>query len=201
MKTISIIIGFLLSGFFLVGCLEKEKPVLRPDQPTGTVQEAKLSGQALVKRGEYLVNAIGCDDCHSPKSEMGPHGPEIDPARRLSGHPSDQQLAPVKDKSVLKNYALADMSLTAWIGPWGTSYAANLTPDDTGLGNWTEAQFIKAIREGKFKGLDGGRPLMPPMPWFVYKNLNDEDLRAIFAYLQSLPPVKNVVPAYAPPAS
>jgi cytochrome c553 len=84
--------------------------------------------------------------------------------------------------------------LTAAIGPWGISYAANLTPDDTGTGNWTEAQFMKAIREGKSKGLDGARPLLPPMPWEVARNMSDEDLKAVFAYLQSVKPIKNVVP-------
>jgi hypothetical protein len=87
------------------------------------------------------------------------------------------------------------MDLTSAVGPWGQSFASNLTPDGTGIGNWKEEQFIKAIREGKYKGLDNTRPLLPPMPWVAYKNLTDDDLKSIFAYLKSLPPVKNAVPA------
>jgi hypothetical protein len=89
--------------------------------------------------------------------------------------------------------------LTAWVGPWGISYAANLTPDETGIGNWSEQQFIKAIREGKLKGMDGTRPLLPPMPWQEFGQMKDEELKAIFAYLKTIKPVNNVVPPAAPP--
>jgi hypothetical protein len=85
--------------------------------------------------------------------------------------------------------------LTTAVGAWGQSFAANLTSDATGTGNWKEEQFIKAIRDGKYKGLDNTRPLLMPMPWFVYKNLTDDDLKSIFAFLQTTNPVKNVVPA------
>ena len=84
--------------------------------------------------------------------------------------------------------------LTSAAGPWGVSFSANITSDSTGLGNWTEAQFFKALREGKFKGLDQSRPLLPPMPWQNLKHLTDEDIRSIFAFLKSTKPVKNVVP-------
>tara|TARA_R110002094_G_scaffold3622_1_gene11771 strand:- start:315 stop:614 length:300 start_codon:yes stop_codon:yes gene_type:complete len=87
------------------------------------------------------------------------------------------------------------MGLTAAVGPWGTSFAANLTPDETGIGNWSEAQFLKAIKEGKFKGMENTRPLLPPMPWTEYRNFTDEDLKAIFAYLKTIKPIDNVVPA------
>ena len=89
--------------------------------------------------------------------------------------------------------------MTAAAGPWGVSFAANLTPDQSGIGTWTEEQFKKALTQGKFKGLDGARILLPPMPWFNFTELKDEDTKAIFAYLKSLPPVKNVVPAHVPP--
>jgi hypothetical protein len=88
---------------------------------------------------------------------------------------------------------------TAAAGPWGVSFAANLTSDESGIGNWTEEQFFKAIREGKSKGMDNTRPLLPPMPWENFKNLTDDDLRAMFAYLKSTKPVRNVVPAPIPP--
>lgn len=152
-----------------------------------------VSKDSLIKRGNYLVSTIGCDDCHSPK-KMGPQGPEIDFDRRLSGHPADAKLGKV-DTSVMKNgFVLFGMDLTSAVGPWGVSYSANLTSDATGIGNWTEEQFFRAIRKGLAKGIEGNRPLLPPMPWFVYKNLSDDDLRAIFVYLQSIKPVKNVVP-------
>ena len=74
------------------------------------------------------------------------------------------------------------------------SFTANLTPDkETGLGDWTEEQFVAAIRTGKHQGK--GRPVLPPMPVNILNALDDEDLRSIFAYLQSLAPVKNRVPA------
>ncbi len=147
-----------------------------------------------VKRGEYLVGTIGCDDCHSPK-RMGPNGPEIIPELRLSGYPASRPILPVEKNAVKNGWILLGPDLTSALGPWGMSFAANLTSDETGTGNWTEAQFIKALREGKLKGLDNSRPLLPPMPWFVYKNMTDEDLKSIYAYLQSTKPVSNVVPA------
>ena len=94
------------------------------------------------------------------------------------------------------------MDLTAWVGPWGTSFARNLTPDkETGLGSWTEEMFIKALRTGKDMG--EGRPILPPMPWEDFGKSTDSDLKAVFAYLKSLKPVKNAVhdpilPAAAP---
>lgn len=166
----------------------------RQDEPKPTVVSAEDSQKAKVERGAYLVNAIGCDDCHSPKI-MGPQGPEVNMDVRLSGHPAQQPLAQITDSSILKDYALFAPALTAAVGPWGTSFAANLTPDESGIGTWTEGQFVKAIREGKLKGMDNTRPLLPPMPWFNYRNLSDEDLTSIFAYLKTLKPVKNVVPA------
>jgi hypothetical protein len=103
------------------------------------------------------------------------------------------------DGDVLKSWVLFNQSLTAFVGPWGVSFAANISSDETGIGNWTEEQFFKAIREGKYKGMDNTRPMMPPMPWTQYRTATDEDLRAIFAYLKSTPPVENRVPAPIPP--
>ncbi|MCB9281068.1 MAG: diheme cytochrome c-553 [Lewinellaceae bacterium] len=198
MKTILITATLLLAGIYLSGCMRDENGTADVITPMpGAV--AGLTPEMQVKRGEYLVKSIGCDDCHSPKN-FGPNGPEIDFSRRLSGRPADQPMAEIADKSVLNDYALFAPDLTAAVGQWGTSFAANLTPDETGIGNWSEAQFLKAIREGKSKGLDGGRPLLPPMPWFVYRNMTDEDLKSIFAYLKTLPPVRNIVPAPVPPA-
>ena len=79
--------------------------------------------------------------------------------------------------------------------PGVVSFAGNLTSDETGIGNWTEEQFKKAITQGKYKGLDNSRPLLPPMPWPQFSMLNDADVKAIYTYLKSTKPVRNVVPA------
>ncbi len=162
------------------------------DKPNAAVTDKKEAA-AQIARGEYLVNTVGCDDCHSPK-KMGPNGPELIAELRLSGFPKTGKLPEIDTKSVQKGWALMSPDLTAAVGPWGISYAANITPDETGLGNWKEENFIRAIREGKAKGLAGSRTLLPPMPWFVYKNMTDEDLKAIFAYLKTIRPVNNAVP-------
>ena len=145
-----------------------------------------------VKRGEYLVSTIGCTDCHTPKI-MTPTGPQPDMSRLLSGYSQDEELPPY-DPETGKAYILFNQSLTATIGPWGTSFSANLTPDETGIGDWTDEQFIRAMKQGQWKGLEGTRKLLPPMPWQQYANLPDEDVLAIFAYLKTLKPVKNAVP-------
>ena len=161
--------------------------------------------ESPVERGKYLVTVGLCDDCHSPKV-FKETGPEPDMTRRLSGHPAADKVPPAP-AGVLgpgKFGALGSPDFTAWVGPWGTSFTANLTPDKaTGLGSWTVDMFVKAIRTGKHQG--EGRPIMPPMPWPGIAQYKDEDLHAIFAYLQSLPPIQNAVPdpipAGPPPAA
>lgn len=170
-----------------------EKKTTEPE--IETIEQEPIN---LVERGEYLVDLGGCHHCHSPKI-MTEQGPVPDPKRLLSGHPSDEILPPY-DKETAKGYALFSMGFTSFTGPWGTSFAANLSPSESGIGTWTEAQFIKSLREGKLKGQDGGRMLLPPMPWQDFAKLTNEDLSAIFAYLKSLPPVENVVSAPLPPA-
>ena len=149
-----------------------------------------------VERGKYLVAIGGCNDCHTP-FKMGPNGPEPDMSKMLSGHPASFALpAPPK---LNEHWMWAGSSTnTAFVGPWGISYAPNLSPDEeTGVGAWDDALFIAAIRNGKIMG--AGRPIMPPMPWQGYAQMTDEDLKAIFAYLHSIPPIKNQVPEYVPP--
>jgi mono/diheme cytochrome c family protein len=144
-----------------------------------------------VERGAYLVNAMGCNDCHTPW-KMGPNGPEPEMTRFLSGHPEGSVITRPPGLTEQWN-ASASADFTAWVGPWGMSFTANLTPDqNTGLGIWTEEMFVTAIREGKHMGTS--RPILPPMPWPAFRNLNDEDLKAMFAYLKSLPPIRNQVP-------
>jgi mono/diheme cytochrome c family protein len=151
-----------------------------------------------VARGEYLVRFGGCDDCHSPK-KMTPEGPVPDLARRLSGQPANARI-PAVPQGVLGPegwLVLSNGDLTAWAGPWGVSFAANLTPSKTGLADWTVDQFIKTMRTGKHLGV--GRPILPPMPWPSLQGLSDRDLRAIFAYLRSIKPIDNQVPLPIPP--
>jgi hypothetical protein len=162
-----------------------------------TDTESVPSKDSLVKRGNYLVASIGCNDCHSPK-HMGPRGPEIDSLNMLSGFPSNRPIPVASENDIKNGLIVFNDDLTATIGPWGTTFAANITSDETGIGNWTEEQFKNALRNGKIKGQDGGRPIMPPMPWQNFRNLTDGDIKAIFYYLKSTRPFKNVVPAFRP---
>ncbi|MGE0452096.1 MAG: cytochrome c [Vicinamibacteria bacterium] len=150
-------------------------------------------GQAQkVERGRYLVSTIGCGDCHTPK-KMTSQGPVEDESRLLSGHPEGSRLPPPPAPGAGPWIATASWDLTAWSGPWGVSYTFNLTPDEnTGIGSWSEETFRNALRTGRHMGV--ARPILPPMPWAFYRNLTDEDLSAVYAYLRSIPPVKNRVP-------
>ena len=132
---------------------------------------------------------------------MTPQGPELDNSLMLSGHPAQMPPPDVNRKEMEKKGLVVTSTLTAWVGPWGISYAANLTSDATGIGNWEESSFIRAIREGKYKGIASARTLLPPMPWQMYKNMTDGELKAIFAYLKSTKPISNIVPQIQPPAS
>jgi hypothetical protein len=156
-------------------------------------------GNVSVERGKYLVSAMGCSDCHTPKN-LGPNGPELDTTRLLSGHPESEKLPPAPVLPPGPWMVTTTGTLTAWNGPWGTSYPANLTPDpDTGLGKWTEDDFVNTIRSGRHLGR--GRQILPPMPIDMIRNFTEEDLRSIFQYLHSLPPIKNRVPEPLPPPS
>lgn len=170
-------------------------PVAPTSQPT---QDARAREAAEIARGEHLVLTAGCHDCHTPL-KMGPQGPEPDMTRKLSGHPEGMQLppAPAPQGPWLTSVAATN---TAWNGPWGTSYTANLTPDaDTGLGKWTFENFKQTIRTGRHMGR--GRPILPPMPIPMYKNFTDDELSAIYAYLRTIPALKNRVPDPLPPAA
>ncbi|MBX3636413.1 MAG: c-type cytochrome [Rubrivivax sp.] len=159
-------------------------------KPALTVEQA---------RGQYLVNTSGCIDCHTPL-KLGPKGPEPDMSRHLSGHPEALRITtPVMPEGPWM--MIAAVSGTAFAGPWGVSFSANLTPDpDTGLGLWSARDFRQTIRSGRHLGR--GRELLPPMPVPVYNHFTDADLDAVFAYLKTLPAVKNKVPEpIAPPAA
>lgn len=178
------VIGFVLAVSlvgFILGCEKKPDPV---------------------ERGKYLVTIMGCHDCHTPKVP-GPGGaPALDTKRLLSGHPAELPYPTWVPDDLKRRHALALTTpmLTAWAGPWGVSFAANLTPDkETGIAEWSEEAFIRSMRTGKHQGQPNGRDILPPMPWEDIKVATEEDLKAIWAYLRSLPPIKNQVPFPVPP--
>lgn len=154
--------------------------------------------ESEVKWGEHILTVSGCHDCHSPK-KMTDHGPVIDSSKMLSGHPADMPKIDVNRKEMQRKGLIVAQDLTEWIGPWGTSYTANLTPDPTGIGSWKEEQFFLALREGKYKGLPGSRTLLPPMPWEMFRHMTDGEIKALFAYLKTVPAISNVVPPPLPP--
>jgi hypothetical protein len=163
---------------------------------TGCAGDTAKAGGDPVARGRYLVTAGVCSDCHTPW-KTGANGPAPDLTRFLSGHPEDLRLVPVAAPQGWS--VLISETNTAFAGPWGISYAANLTPHDTGLGVWTEDMFVRAMKTGKHMG--NGREILPPMPWHFYGQLTDADLRAMFAYLKTIKPVDNAAPQPTPPAS
>jgi len=172
----------LVTVFLLVGCARKS------------------TGPSPAERGKYLAMAGGCGDCHSPKAFTAA-GPVPDTTRLLSGYASGAKL-PEIPKGVFGPAqwgAITTNDMTAWAGSWGVSFSYNLTPHPaTGIGNWDEALFIQVLRTGKFMGTS--RDMLPPMPWQEIGKMTDDDLKAIFAYLRSLPPIDNEIPAPLPPS-
>jgi hypothetical protein len=197
MKKITLLTGILLPAIifcFSYSQLSCNQPAeAQKTDSSGSPKE--LSRAELLSRGKYIVATIGCNDCHSPKI-FTPNGPVVDSTKILSGHPAGAAL-PAIDKNALKpgNWLLFSSDLTATVGPWGISYSANLTPDTaTGIGAWTEDVFIKTIRTGKHLGQEGGRQILPPMPWDDFNHCTDDDLKAIFTYLKAIPAISNKVP-------
>ena len=177
-------------GGAVAGCGASDKVQASTETPPAA------TAPAAVDRGKYLVRAIGCGDCHTPKT-MTPQGPQPDLSRELSGHPEQAKMPKPPQLSQAWGIAVSP-DLTAWTGPWGVSFAANLTPDqNTGLGIWTEDMFVKAIRTGKHMGTS--RAILPPMPWQDFSTMSDADLKAIYAYLRTVKPVVNHVPDPIPP--
>ena len=178
-------VGLLVFVLHVAACAEQPRPAATEASP--------------VERGQYLVNIGGCNDCHSPKVFTAT-GPAPDTTRLLSGQPAGEPI-PAVPRGVIGPRAWAALvsnHFTAWAGPWGVSFAANLTPHETGLLPWTPELFIQTMRTGRHLG--SGRQILPPMPWYEFAKMSDSDLRAIFAYLRSLPPINNRVPAPIPPA-
>lgn len=182
----NVLVGLLSLPFlFVVACATKDKP------ETGAAARAVDP----VKRGEQLVTIGGCNDCHTPmKFDANVGMPVPDRSRLLSGHPEgapDPTASPGQG-----DQAVIGPTFTSFRAPFGVVYAANLTPDtETGLGGWTADDFVRTVRTGKHHGVATGRPILPPMPWMNLAAQSDEDLRAIFSYLRTVPAVKNEVPA------
>ena len=180
----------VLACCFVASAMAAEPPVVKETAPKPV--------SAAVARGKYLITLGGCHDCHTPKLMTG-KGPALDTKRLLSGFPSSQKVPAIPEGVIGPNSwgGLCTNDQTGWAGPWGVSFASNLTPDkETGIGAWTEKTFITTLRTGKSPG---GRPILPPMPWESIQQASDNDLKAMFAYLMSLPPVRNMVPAPVPP--
>ncbi len=158
-KTISILtfITAAITATSIISCQNNKK---------NSDTHQAISTDSLVKRGEYLVAIMGCDDCHSPKI-MGAQGPELDMQKRLSGYPAERPLSKANVNSLKNGWLLFSGDLTAAAGPWGVSFSANITSDSTGIGNWSEEQFNKAIKMGKYKGLDSTRMLLPQCPGLI----------------------------------
>lgn len=126
------------------------------------------TAEERIARGRYLVSFAGCNDCHTPGS--------------LTGMPD-------------MTMALSGGNVGFFMPGMGYFFPPNLTPDATGLGAWSEAEIVTAIRTG---ARPDGRQLAPIMPWMGLANLTDEDANAIAAYLKSLAPIANQVPAPTP---
>jgi len=189
-------VGFtlgLVALAILVGTLAASAGRAASDDAGGAKADA-----AKIERGRYLVTFGACNDCHTPW-KVGENGPEPDMSRMLSGHPQGESVTTAPALGDGPWFASLSHTFTAWSGPWGISFTKNLTPDnDTGLGTWTEQEFVQTLRTGHERGI--GRELLPPMPWQWYSKASDEDLSAVWAYLRSIPPISNRVPDPIPPA-
>ncbi len=183
MKSVKVFV-IVISGFLLT---------ISQINCSGENENKQMTQQELISHGKYLVTVGGCDDCHTAKIYT-PNGPVPDTTKRLAGFITGTKLPALDIKFVAPgNWVATESNFSAWVGPWGISYAANLTPDNaTGMGALTEEMFIKTLREGKWMGV--GRPLLPPMPWQTIGQMTDQDLKAIYAYLRTIKPINNEVP-------
>lgn len=193
--------GLALTLFSFYGCSEnKPADPASEKAAVASVEKPNFGGyETQAQWGEHLVTIGGCHDCHTPK-KMTPMGPVDDSTLLLSGHPQGMPAPDVDRKQLESKGFILTATFTSWVGPWGITYSANLTPDETGTGNWTEDQFVYALKNMISKGLPGGRPLMPPMALMPVKHMTDGELRAIYAYLRTVKPVKNISVQPTPPA-
>jgi mono/diheme cytochrome c family protein len=149
----------------------------------GTAGPGAAAGADPVARGKFLAEVLGCIECHTPRGADG----KPDARYFMAGHRADDPYPTWSDSLWDREMGMiVSTTGTAYAGPWGITFARNLTPDPTtGIGGWNEEAFVYILREGTLK---------PPMPNLLYGNLSDDDLKSIFAWLRSLPPVKNLVP-------
>jgi len=185
-------VGVSLSSCLVAGLALGCAPGTEPARDVAT------DAAAQIERGAYLVTVASCNDCHTP-FKLGPAGPEPDLSRLLSGHPAELDMPPAPTLPEGPWVWVGAGTNTAFAGPWGVSYARNLTPDpETGIGNWQEETFVQAMRTGRHLGVPDARMILQPMPWPGIGQLTDEDLSAIFAYLKSIPPISNRAPESVP---
>lgn len=183
-----------LAGIASAGASDIQKP-----GTTAQIAPHTASDEATVERGRYLTVVAGCNDCHTP-FHMTDEGPAPDMSRMFMGHPQDLEMPPAPRLPEGPWIATSAATNTAWAGPWGVSFTTNLTPDvETGIGSWSEKEFVDSMRSGRHRGK--GRVILPPMPWPNLAQATDEDLAAIFAYLQQVPAIHNRVPDPLPPES
>ena len=132
----------------MLSCKKEPVPALEV-----VAENVEPSVEDVIAHGEYLVGIMGCHDCHSPK-KMGEKGPEMIPELMLSGFPSESPIVEFDSELIKQGFPMFYPDLTAAAGPWGMSFAGNLTPHETGIGNWSEEQFKRALTQGKSKGLE-----------------------------------------------
>ena len=203
MKKFSMFTLIILMSFILIFSRcnqgQSEKIEVTKDSTQAQAALPAYGGfDSQVAWGKHIVTIVGCNDCHTPK-KMGPNGPEDNMDLELSGSPSQQPGINV-DRKEIESKGLAVTNMTEWIGPWGISYTANITSDSTtGIGNWTVDQFIRVFKTGKYGGAPEGRNLLPPMPWQGIAQMTNDELKAVYAYLESTKPVHNIVPQPQPP--
>lgn len=197
-------VAITMSSFLLLACNSGRTSQDNSKPTPDTVSINQYGGfPSQAEWGHHLVSMGGCNDCHTPKV-MTNMGPMPDTTMYLAGHSASVPPPQVNRTEIESKGLIVTNDLSVWIGPWGISYAANLTPDATGTGSWSEAQFLRVFHGGKSKGIEGNRPLLPPMN-FVAEGLShaasDEELKAVFAYLKSVKPVHNLVPAPVGPVA
>lgn len=181
---------FLVFGVFVwTSC--SQSPTVTPVS-VAPVKVAPVGTPAMpapnpVERGKYLVTAIGCGDCHTPHDANG----KPVSGKELTGHWDSASLPDWNPDYAKKNISMVmGADWTSYAGPWGVSIASNLTPDpDSGIGKMTADDLVKSWRTGKHWQVD--RDIMPPMPAGDFKNLTDDDIKAIYTYLMTLKPVNS----------
>ncbi len=161
---------------------------LRSLQPV----QNSLSRTAIIFPVKYLIR-----DAPQPVTSPVPADNSSDPARRgaylvqIAGcsdcHTQQKQGQPVPAMAFAGGFELK--------GPFGTATSSNITPHPSGISYYDENMFIQAMRTGRV----GARSLNSIMPWTVYRNMTDDDLKAVFAYLRTLKPVQHRVDNSLPP--